>query len=179
MVFQCIRERQLPATPLTVLAKRHGRLQTVILYALVESVAFLAPAFHHGFEDSIELTNPLLAFRLHIIIYGGFISVMDNLVIECAEEEEKSGEVQEAEDEAEYAEDSKECVEDALVFRNSLAAPSEKRRDAFTSNIECLLSGDKLSLELVEPFALAMGRCRHGGVIECAEEEESGEVQEA
>ncbi|KAF9543025.1 hypothetical protein CPC08DRAFT_716824 [Agrocybe pediades] len=43
-----------------------------------------------------------------------------------------------------------------LVFRNSLN-PSKKRRGAFTSNIDRLLS-DKLRPDLVEPFAFSMGR---------------------
>ncbi|KAF9554470.1 hypothetical protein CPC08DRAFT_174404 [Agrocybe pediades] len=54
----------------------------------------------------------------------------------------------------------------AVVFENSLI-PSQERRNAFNGDIEYILS-DKLSADLVEPFALAMGlfrKCLHNAYI--------------
>ncbi|KAF9543024.1 hypothetical protein CPC08DRAFT_716822 [Agrocybe pediades] len=60
--------------------------------------------------------------------------------------------------------DSREWA--ALVFHNSLT-PSQERCNAFNGNIEYILS-DKLSPDLMEPFALAMGlfrKCLHNAYI--------------
>ncbi|KAF4615845.1 hypothetical protein D9613_012479 [Agrocybe pediades] len=107
MLLQCIRERlinlfaiarpafqllderlngapisglEVSAVPITVLAKRHGRVQTGALCALVESVAFLCFLSKHGIEAYIVFTVPLLASRLHGVIYVTFVYIATHLL---------------------------------------------------------------------------------------------------
>ncbi|KAF9559281.1 hypothetical protein CPC08DRAFT_526773 [Agrocybe pediades] len=107
MLFQCIRERlinyftiarpafqllderlnveplsglEVSATPIPVLAKRHGRLQTAIICALVESVAFLCLLYKHGVEPSILSAIPLLGSRFQTIVLVAFVYIVNHLV---------------------------------------------------------------------------------------------------
>ncbi|KAF4615801.1 hypothetical protein D9613_012471 [Agrocybe pediades] len=107
MLLQCIRERlinyftiarpafqllderlnvepisglEVSAVPIAVLPKRHGRLQTAIICALVESVAFLCLLFQHGIEPSILSTLPLLGSRFQTIVIVAFVYIVNHLV---------------------------------------------------------------------------------------------------
>ncbi|KAF9559274.1 hypothetical protein CPC08DRAFT_526521 [Agrocybe pediades] len=71
---------EMSATPIAVIAKRHGRLQTAILYALVEIVALLCLLFHRGLGGSMEFIIPLLVSRLQTIIYVTFVYIVNHLV---------------------------------------------------------------------------------------------------